>query len=223
MLARTPSIVSWRPPRSPGQRRVSSTLTIPQPLTWSSWRTAYRLGSLRNIRTVFQRKYGIYLFRVKAKFSLNSANTGTGILPNTNFTFKRIFHEFQGIREIFRIGIGIVWVVELPRSSWKESALTRKSIFQCCEAAELFFVSSGVDSQNFWSFNRKRVIKGFKYCKNSAPAPFKKLGSGSATLFFFRTSQRADPPRSLSTISRPTPACRNSLTPFTPARSTWCS
>ena len=141
MLARTPSIVSWRPPRSPGQRRVSSTLTIPQPLTWSLWRTAYRLGSLRNIRTVFQRKYGIYLFRVKAKFSLNSANTGTGILPNTNFTFMRIFHEFQGIREIFRIGIGIVWVVELPRSSWKESALTRKSIFQCCEAAELFLLA----------------------------------------------------------------------------------
>ena len=161
MLARTPSIVSWRPPRSPGQRRVSSTLTIPQPLTWTSWRTAYRLGSLRKF------SYGIsaevryirYLIRVKAKFSLNSANTGTGILPNTNFTFMRIFHEFQGIREIFRIGIGIVWVVELPRSSWKERALTRKSIFQCCEAAELFFVSSGADSQNFWSFNRKRVIK----------------------------------------------------------------
>ena len=53
----------------------------------------------------------------------------------------RIFHEFQGIRETFRIGIGIVWVVELPRSSWKESALTRKSIFQCCEAAELFLLA----------------------------------------------------------------------------------
>ena len=105
----------------------------------------------------------------------------------------RIFHEFQGIRETFCIGIGIVWVVELPRSSWKESALTRKSIFQCCEAAELFFVSSGADSQNFWSFNRKRVIKGFKYCKNSAPAPVKKLGSGSATLFFFQDISEGRP------------------------------